>query len=114
MLLSGAVIDESLFAPFVQDQRPFELASALDLPLNNPALLRLALTHRSILHEWAALEPDRPLPHSNERLEFLGDAYLAFFGLMLLAILIFLPTGLVGLAGRLRRLGRDARAETTP
>lgn len=76
MLLSGAVIDESLFAPFVQDQRPFELASALDLPLNNPALLRLALTHRSILHEWAALEPDRPLPHSNERLEFLGDAYL--------------------------------------
>ena len=76
MLLSGAVIDESLFAPFVQDQRPFELASALNLPMNNPALLRLALTHRSILHEWAAVDSDLPLPHSNERLEFLGDAYL--------------------------------------
>lgn len=76
MLLSGAVIDESLFAPFVQDERPFELASALDLPMNNPALLRLALTHRSILHEWAASDSDHPLPHSNERLEFLGDAYL--------------------------------------
>ena len=48
-----------------------------------------------------------------EWLRFLGDAYLAFFGLMLLAILIFLPTGLVGLAGRLRRLGRGAQAETT-
>lgn len=49
-----------------------------------------------------------------EWLRFLGDAYLAFFGLMLLAILIFLPTGLVGLAGRLRKLGRGAQTEVTP
>ncbi|MGU3495867.1 branched-chain amino acid ABC transporter permease [Xanthobacteraceae bacterium A53D] len=43
-----------------------------------------------------------------EWLRFLGDAYLAFFGLMLLLILIFLPTGLVGLAARLRGLGKKA------
>lgn len=49
-----------------------------------------------------------------EWLRFLGEAYLAFFGLMLLAILIFLPTGLVGLAARLRRLGRRADAEALP
>lgn len=49
-----------------------------------------------------------------EWLRFLGDAYLAFFGLMLLAILIFLPTGLVGLVGRLRKLGRGRAGETTP
>ncbi|GGC91961.1 branched-chain amino acid ABC transporter permease [Chelatococcus reniformis] len=35
-----------------------------------------------------------------EWLRVLGDAYLAFFGLMTLAILIFLPTGIVGLATR--------------
>lgn len=49
-----------------------------------------------------------------EWLRFLGDAYLAFFGLMLLAILIFLPTGLVGLMGRLRRGRMGSKAETTP
>lgn len=76
MFSSGAQIEESLFAPFAMDDRPQKLATALDIPLNNPALLRLALTHRSILHEWAALKPEQPLPHSNERLEFLGDAYL--------------------------------------
>jgi ribonuclease-3 len=74
--LPGAVIEESLFAPFVQDDRPSELARSLDLPFHNLALLRLALTHRSVLHEWATVDTGQPLPHSNERLEFLGDAYL--------------------------------------
>jgi ribonuclease-3 len=73
---SAATVDEALFAPFVQDDRPHELARALNIPIHNPALLRLALTHRSVLHEWAAANPDVPTPHSNERLEFLGDAYL--------------------------------------
>jgi branched-chain amino acid transport system permease protein len=35
-----------------------------------------------------------------EWLRFLGEAYLAFFGLMMLAILIFLPSGIVGIARR--------------
>jgi len=69
-------IDESLFTPFVQDERPHELAAVLGIELRNPAFLRTALTHRSILHEWGAVQPELPLPHSNERLEFLGDAYL--------------------------------------
>lgn len=49
-----------------------------------------------------------------EWLRFLGDAYLAFFGLMLLLILIFLPTGLVGLASRLRGFRTKTAKETTP
>lgn len=49
-----------------------------------------------------------------EWLRFLGTAYLAFFGLMLLAILIFLPTGLVGLVDRLRRSKRAEKWGSTP
>ncbi|WP_442547974.1 branched-chain amino acid ABC transporter permease [Bradyrhizobium ottawaense] len=43
-----------------------------------------------------------------EWLRFLGSAYLAFFGLFVLAILIFLPSGLAGIRrpGRFRRDGR--------
>ena len=37
-----------------------------------------------------------------------GDGYLAFFGLMMLAILIFLPTGIMGLLRRWRRPVRPA------
>lgn len=33
-----------------------------------------------------------------EWLRFLGTAYLAFFGILMLCILVFLPTGIVGLA----------------
>lgn len=71
------IIDETLYAPFVTDDRPAALAAKLGIPLHNPAYLRTALTHRSVLHEWSAAQPDAPLPHSNERLEFLGDAYLS-------------------------------------
>lgn len=47
------------------------LQTRLGVAFRDPAVLRLALTHRSFLHE-------RPLeaPESNERLEFLGDAFL--------------------------------------
>ncbi len=41
-----------------------------------------------------------------EWLRFLGTAYLFFFGLLMLCILVFLPTGLVGLGQRLRRPSR--------
>lgn len=44
-----------------------------------------------------------------EWLRFLGPAYLAFFGIMVLCILVFLPTGIVGLARFIRRpSGRPA------
>ncbi|HEV2510283.1 branched-chain amino acid ABC transporter permease [Bosea sp. (in: a-proteobacteria)] len=49
-----------------------------------------------------------------EWLRFLGTAYLAFFGLMLLVILIFLPTGLVGLISRLRRGKRASKWGSMP
>jgi ribonuclease III len=49
---------------------PAELASALDVHLDDPGLLERALTHRSWAFENGGVEP-------NERLEFLGDAVLA-------------------------------------
>lgn len=42
----------------------------------NSLLLRQALTHRSVLHDWLPLEDVLAILQSNERLEFLGDAIL--------------------------------------
>jgi branched-chain amino acid transport system permease protein len=48
-----------------------------------------------------------------EWLRFLGAAYLAFFGILVLCILVFLPTGIVGLARFMRRPpGRPAIPES--
>lgn len=57
-----------------------EFAAAVALTFDDLEPLRLALTHRSILHDWAAaglgaIHLGRPA-QSNERLEFLGDAML--------------------------------------
>lgn len=58
------------------DDRPERLAAALGLTFRDLDLLRLALTHRSVLHDWVAAG-GMPLPSaSNERLEFVGDAVL--------------------------------------
>ena len=58
------------------EDNPERLAAALGLRMRDPELLRLALTHRSVVHEWAGTVPGMPAPQSNERLEFLGDAIL--------------------------------------
>src|SRR3954454_23336843 len=61
---------------------PERLAAALGLSFRDLDLLRLALTHRSVLHDWAQATDDSPVPpvnrQSNERLEFLGDAVLSY------------------------------------
>lgn len=49
------------------------LEEIVGIHFQDPALLRLALTHRSYIYE----SPGVGL-HSNERLEFLGDSILAF------------------------------------
>jgi ribonuclease III len=49
-----------------------ELESILGVHFQDPALLRLALTHRSFIYEVAGEGQT-----SNERLEFLGDSILA-------------------------------------
>jgi ribonuclease-3 len=49
------------------------LEETLGVHFKNPALLKLALTHRSYIYETA-----REGLSSNERLEFLGDSILAF------------------------------------
>jgi ribonuclease-3 len=58
------------------EQKPERLAEALGITFRNLDYLRLALTHRSVLHEWVTAAPGQPPPQSNERLEFLGDSYL--------------------------------------
>jgi len=62
-----------------EDDRPARLADALNLTFADLDLLRLALTHRSAIHDLQLSVPDLVVPigqRSNERLEFLGDAVL--------------------------------------
>ena len=60
------------------DEHPARLAAALRLRFRDLDLLRLALTHRSVLHDVVAAGGDvaAAAPRTNERLEFLGDAVL--------------------------------------
>lgn len=52
------------------------LAARMGVTFTNPKSLRLALTHRSVLQDWAVLGEVDAIHQSNERLEFLGDAVL--------------------------------------
>jgi ribonuclease-3 len=60
------------------EERPVRLAAKLRLRFKDPELLRLALTHRSVVHDFIANggDPARAAARTNERLEFLGDAVL--------------------------------------
>ena len=58
------------------DDRAERFAAANRLTFTDPALLRLALTHRSILSELVLAGLLETEIQSNERLEFLGDALL--------------------------------------
>ncbi len=64
--------------PFRLPEREVEaaLAARLGVTFENPLLLRQALTHRSVLHDWQQIEDIPVILQSNERLEFLGDAML--------------------------------------
>lgn len=65
----------------VNEDNPARFAAAVNLCFRDEALLRLALTHRSVAHELRAAAPHLDLPpsqRSNERLEFLGDAVLGY------------------------------------
>jgi ribonuclease-3 len=53
-----------------------DLAERMRVRFDNPLLLRQALTHRSVLHDWQQIEDIPAILQSNERLEFLGDAML--------------------------------------
>ena len=61
-----------------QGDRPARLAAMLGVAFRDPDLLRLALTHRSVLHDVVAAGGDAAAAavRTNERLEFLGDAVL--------------------------------------
>jgi len=64
-----------------EDDRPARLADTLNLTFADLDLLRLALTHRSVIHDLQLSVPDIVVPigqRSNERLEFLGDAVLGY------------------------------------
>lgn len=64
--------------PFRMPDPAFEgmLAAHMELRFNDPKLFRLALTHRSVLHDWLLQPEVDAILQSNERLEFLGDAVL--------------------------------------
>lgn len=62
--------------PAPGEDNPERLADQLGLSFRNLDVLRQALTHRSVLHDWVDEIPGTPAPLSNERLEFLGDAVL--------------------------------------
>ncbi len=55
---------------------PARFAATIGVEFDNLGLLRLALTHRSVLHDWLAAGYVGPEIQSNERLEFVGDALL--------------------------------------
>lgn len=59
-----------------EDDPVARLAEKMDVRFNDLTVLRLALTHRSVLPEWATAGLSGAVLQSNERLEFLGDAYL--------------------------------------
>ncbi len=73
---------DAMSADDFAESAPARLAKALGVTFRDLDLLRLALTHRSVLHDWALAMPDEPLPpvnlQSNERLEFLGDSVLGY------------------------------------
>ena len=73
---------ESSAVDDVAESAPERFAASLGLTFKNIDLLRLALTHRSVAHDWAEIAGETTLPpvdrRSNERLEFLGDAVLGY------------------------------------
>lgn len=70
------VADAEFGEPAPGEDNPERLAEALGLTFRNIEMLRQALTHRSVVHDWAGAVTGLPAPLSNERLEFLGDAVL--------------------------------------
>jgi ribonuclease III len=68
--------DPAIDAPAPGEDNPERLAEVLGLRFRDIELLRQALTHRSVVHDWAGAVSGIPAPLSNERLEFLGDAVL--------------------------------------
>ena len=70
---SGAADDRA-----ADEARPARLAAALRITFRNLDLLRVAITHRSVLHDVVASGGDvvAAAARTNERLEFLGDAML--------------------------------------
>jgi ribonuclease III len=64
--------------PFRRPEPEMEMALAerMGVQFANPLLLRQALTHRSVLHDWQQVADINAILQSNERLEFLGDAML--------------------------------------
>lgn len=54
----------------------YRLARRIGVTFADPLLLRLALTHRSVIQDWLMIPEIEARLQSNERLEFLGDAVL--------------------------------------
>ena len=81
LLDEGAALERPALVALLQldldDDRPERAMRALGIRFRRPDLLRLALVHRSYLNERGAAAAQVVL-HSNERLEYLGDALVGF------------------------------------
>jgi ribonuclease-3 len=69
---------QAIPTPFRMPDPAFEaeLVEHMGLRFDDPKLFRLALTHRSVLHDWLMQDQVDATLQSNERLEFLGDSVL--------------------------------------
>lgn len=78
---SGALVGSDTLAAPTPFRMPdpaleHELSRRIGVTFNDPLILRVALTHRSVLHDWLMIPDIDAALQSNERLEFLGDALL--------------------------------------
>jgi ribonuclease-3 len=78
LAIDDALADAGPVEIVLDDDRPERAMQALGVRFRDPELLRLALVHRSYLHERGA-DAQQVIDLSNERLEFLGDALVGFF-----------------------------------
>lgn len=83
-------------------------AQNVGIDFRDHLLLRLALTHRSVLHDWASIEELDAIYQSNERLEFLGDALLG----LIVAQYLYVADSVADEGTLTRRRAATVRAET--
>ena len=83
-------------------------ARNVGIAFHDHLILRLALTHRSVLHEWASVEELDAIYQSNERLEFLGDALLG----LIVAEYLYAADPVADEGTLTRRRAATVRAET--
>lgn len=90
------------------DAADLDFARNVGIDFRDHLILRLALTHRSVLHDWAGVEELDAIFQSNERLEFVGDALLG----LIVAEYLYAADPVADEGTLTRRRAATVRAET--